>query len=456
MTDVTLSLIAHTNVGKTTLARTLLRRDVGEVLDRAHVTEVSEAHELIAADGHVLRLWDTPGFGDSARLLARLKQESSPIGWLLHQVWDRVADRPLWCSQEAVRNVRDDADVVLYLVNAAEDPRGAGYVDLELAILDWVGKPVLVLLNQTGEPGAARDDEERWRAALAHHGVVRDVLGLDAFSRCWVQEGVLLARIATHLDGERAQAMRVLTAAWNARLREVFEASVERMAGFLADALGEREPLKGGLAGRGEKRKAMEALALRLEAAERALWDEVIALHGIEGHAAVELMDRMEHVDVSGEEPLDERKSALLGSVVSGALGGLAADVLAGGLTFGGGLVAGALLGALGGAGLSRGYRLVRGEVTPEVRWSPALLDALARRTVMRYLAVSHSGRGRGAFEESEPLEHWRQAVERELGADVLVGAADQAAIAARVKGALERVLEAAYPQAGNVLRAGA
>jgi len=38
MTDVTLSLISHTNVGKTTLARTLLRRDVGQVLDQPHVT----------------------------------------------------------------------------------------------------------------------------------------------------------------------------------------------------------------------------------------------------------------------------------------------------------------------------------------------------------------------------------------------------------------------------------
>ena len=35
---VTLSLISHTNIGKTTLARTLLRQDVGEVRDAPHVT----------------------------------------------------------------------------------------------------------------------------------------------------------------------------------------------------------------------------------------------------------------------------------------------------------------------------------------------------------------------------------------------------------------------------------
>ena len=53
-TSVALSLVSHTNVGKTTLARTLLRRDVGEVRDEAHVTE-SAARELLietaAGDG---------------------------------------------------------------------------------------------------------------------------------------------------------------------------------------------------------------------------------------------------------------------------------------------------------------------------------------------------------------------------------------------------------------------
>jgi hypothetical protein len=40
---VDLSLISHTNVGKTTLARTLLRRDVGEVRDAEHVTTEATA-----------------------------------------------------------------------------------------------------------------------------------------------------------------------------------------------------------------------------------------------------------------------------------------------------------------------------------------------------------------------------------------------------------------------------
>ena len=44
---LSLSLISHTNAGKTTLARTLLRRDVGEVLDQAHVTDESSRFVML-------------------------------------------------------------------------------------------------------------------------------------------------------------------------------------------------------------------------------------------------------------------------------------------------------------------------------------------------------------------------------------------------------------------------
>src|SRR6201992_3546121 len=84
---VSVSLLSHTNVGKTTLARTLLRKDIGEVGDRAHVTEVAESHGLIESPaGDCLILWDTPGFGDSTRVLKRLQQGDKPIGWFLSRV----------------------------------------------------------------------------------------------------------------------------------------------------------------------------------------------------------------------------------------------------------------------------------------------------------------------------------------------------------------------------------
>ena len=133
--NVDLTLVSHTNAGKTTLARTLLGRDVGEVRDLPHVTDLAEAHVLLELPGgEQLRLWDTPGFGDSARLLQRLRMDANPLGWLLRETWDRWRDRPFWCSQQAVRAARDTSDVILYLANSAEDPRDAGYLAPEMPV----------------------------------------------------------------------------------------------------------------------------------------------------------------------------------------------------------------------------------------------------------------------------------------------------------------------------------
>src|SRR5262245_44551389 len=168
---IAVGLLSHTNAGKTTLARTLLRRDIGEIGDRAHVTEVAERHALIESpQGDVLALWNTPGFGDSMRLFKRLSQSDNPLGWVMSEVWDRFTDRPFWSGQQAIRSARDECDVVLYVINASELPEEARYVDVEMKILAWVGKPVLLVLNQVGPPrSAARIESELalWRAHLA-------------------------------------------------------------------------------------------------------------------------------------------------------------------------------------------------------------------------------------------------------------------------------------------------
>jgi hypothetical protein len=414
--DVKLSLISHTNVGKTTLARTLLRRDVGEVLDQAHVTDTSTSYPLIEDGGDRLLLWDTPGFGDTARLLKRLKQEQNPLGWFLHQVWDRIRDRPLWCSQEAVRNVRESADVVLYLVNATEDPRGAGYVPHELEILSWIGKPTLVLLNQLGDASAAPGTLAAWREAVAPWGIVREVLSLDAFTRAWVQEDRLFASVVPLLDARSRGAMQRLAAAWRARNLAVFEGSLRAIGAFLARAARDREPLARS-ASRAQKEQAMRALLRRLESAERGLWDGVIADHGLDGALAAELRTELGSFAVQGEDLFSPSKGALIGGALTGALTGLAADVLAGGLSLGGGLLAGAIVGALGGAGLSKAVRWAQGETEPSVRWSSELLEALCEQCLLRYLAVAHFGRGRGKLADVAHAARWRERVQETLAA---------------------------------------
>ena len=429
---IALSLVSHTNAGKTTLARTLLGRDIGEVRDEAHVTQEPESHTMIESpEGDTLELWDTPGFGDSARLARRLKMTGNPLGWLLTEVWDRFRDRAFWLTQRAVRHIVDEADLVLYLVNASESPEDAGYLDAELRVLELIGKPVLVLLNQLGKPPPPAEEAAeiaRWRARTQTSPVVHDVLALDAFARCWVQEGVLLDAVRKVLPAERRPALDRLHAAWCERGRGTWQDSMAVLARRLARAALDEERLpaedwtgrltlvgaalglRRGAAGTARE-QAMRALAERLDADIRRSTDELIRLHGLAGHATGEVLTRLaEHYAV--QAPLSEGRAALWGGVLAGALAGLKADIATGGLTLGGGLLAGGVMGALTAAGAARGYNVMRGVDAATLSWSEAVLDDLTRSALLGYLAVAHYGRGRGDWSASEHPAYWRAAVE--------------------------------------------
>jgi hypothetical protein len=417
---LTLSLIAHTNVGKTALARTLLRRDVGEVRDQPHVTLTPEEHVLVEGrhEGRDVRLvlWDTPGFGDTARLLKRLRGEKDPVGRFLRETWDRWVDRPFWCSQQAVRNVRDHADVVLYLVNAAEAPEAAAYVGLELELLAWMGRPIVVCLNQTGPAASAAEAaalEERWRVRLSSAPAVEGVISLDAFTRCWVEEGRLFECMTSALAPERRAAMRVLHRAWNARNRGVFEESMRQVSAFLAEAATDREKFDKGLLGKvgGARDKAARRLEDRLDAGRRNLMNDLIRLHDLAGSSTAEIARNAENLQAYGDPVVPADKSTLWGAVVGGALLGIKADLAAGGLTFGGGAVLGAIVGALLGRGLAEGVELVSGAAEPAVGWTPEFLTGLLRLSLLDYVAVAHFGRGRGAFQEGLAPQQWVQSI---------------------------------------------
>ncbi|MEO8807040.1 MAG: GTPase domain-containing protein [Burkholderiaceae bacterium] len=470
---ISLSLVSHTNAGKTTLARTLLGRDIGEVRDAPHVTEFADVFTMLETpQGESLRLWDTPGFGDSVRLAKRLRESTGAMGWFLSEVWDRWRDRPFWASQQALRNVRDEADVMLYLVNASEAPEAAGYVQAEMELLAWVGKPVIMLLNQLGAPREAAHEAaelERWRRHLAAFTQVTAVLPLDAFARCWVQEGTLLQAIEAALAGERRELMGRLRAAWETQRLASFEAAVVSIAGSLARLAGAYEVVPdagrlraslrnvGAALGVGASEESPAALAQK-KLAERMAEEvqsntlELIRLHGLDGQVQAEILSRLAtHFETRLR--LDEGKAAVWGGLVTGAIAGLKADILSGGLTLGGGLIAGGLLGALGAAGLARCVNLVRGTEQSWLAWNAESLDAMVDAALLRYLTVAHFGRGRGEWVEGESPPHWKEtslqalAPHRDTLAALWAGRdarSDDAQESARLSAALTLVVRAA------------
>ena len=427
--ELVLSLISHTNVGKTALARTLLRRDVGEVADSAHVTTIPEAFTLLEKEGRVARLWDTPGFGSNlAKLARRLRSNNNPIGWLLHQVWDRRTDKSLWCSQEAIRNVQAESDVVLYLVDASQSPSSIKYVDLEIEVIEWIGKPVLVFLNQAGQrdPERERRNELEWRAHLSRFDIVKNVDTLDAFTRCWTEEHHILEKAVEVLEGEKQKSAEVLRDAWIERNLETFDKAIEGMAEWAEFALSDTEPLpKKGIAdqifqllNRSEHNKELDRIQSgmyeRLAEKTSKTVNDLIALYGLDGDTAAEL-EKASKGEFAVNRDVEEPLAATLGGVVSGLVGGLSADLISGGMTFGGGAIVGMLLGGATTYALARGYNLTQTGQNM-VRWTEAHFLTQIQFLTMLYLAISHYGRGRGIWQDpvNNPT-HWQEVVQQQL-----------------------------------------
>ncbi len=430
--QIQFALISHTNNGKTTLARTLVGVDVGEVRDAAHVTIFAESHPLLTTSaGDLLLLWDTPGFGDSVRLLKRLAMSGNPIGWFLREVLDRYRDRPFWLSQQALRTARDAADVVLYLVNSSESPKDAGYLPSEMKILEWLGKPVVVLLNQMGAPRPAseeRAEQVRWQQHLQQYPIVREVLALDAFARCWVHERVFYDAVGKLVAPSKQAGYRRLFAVWEASNTARFHSAMELTAQLLANAAFDHElvqdeqksmfktALKAVGLGKGSEQKrheqAMASLMARLNLAIGTATARLLALHKLDASVAATIHARVRDNFVV-RAPIDKAQAGLLGAVISGAATGLSADLVAGGLTLGAGALLGGVVGALTFAGVAWGFNAKTDRNEPSIQFSDDFLRSLLIASLLRYLAVAHFGRGRGNFVESEAPPFWQSEVEQ-------------------------------------------
>ena len=229
------------------------------------------------------------------------------------------------------------------------------------------------------------------------------------------------------LPGEEQPAFERLRDSWRQRNLLVFRESMQALADQIAAAASDAETLAEmdiqgkarawlGAVATGVERgdvhqaRAENELAGRLDARIRATTQELVRLHGLTGTATEEVLKRMGS-EFAVDRPADADKASVWGGLLSGALGGLAADLGAGGLTFGAGALIGGVLGVFGGRGLAKAYNLARGGQTGTVRWSPEFLFERIAAALMRYLAVAHFGRGRGEFVSGSAPSHWQAAV---------------------------------------------
>jgi len=412
LVEIYISLISHTNVGKTSLTRTLLRRDIGDVRDEPHVTQKSEAYPFLKSEESALFLWDTPGFGDIRKVLNRLKNEGGATGWILHHVVDRFSQRSLFCSIEALKNIRTSGDLILYLVNGAEDPEYAGYPKLELELLSYFEKKVVVVVNQISSEtmGSTSRDKgiyesewiAKWKKFLGKYKFVVDVLPLDAHHPIPEMEENLLQSIALNVGEEKHEACQRLV---DARLKERESDRLECLFAawkVFSFAMNQAKTPSG------EEREDLDKMQEELARMMSQFSESLMSICRISVadqaviHAEVkDLKDR--------NRKISEKKAGLWTGFLSGAVSGLTADLIAGGLSFGGGALLGGVSGWLAAYYGTKGFNQLLRSGTTDLRWSDQFLAELMLSLLSLYLRVLHHGRARGVlyFSDERETEFW-------------------------------------------------
>lgn len=342
MQTLSLAVVGHTNTGKTSLMRTLLRDSrFGEVKNAAATTR----HVAQAALGDGVETWlylhDTPGLEDAGGVLDWLEENTSPQHEgieRLQQFLDSPAAQNEWAQEAKVLRQVLASDAALYVVDAREDvlPK---YKD-ELTVLSWCAKPVMPVFNFIH--GQNMDE---WQTLLARRSLhVSSRFDTVAFD--FSGEMVLWQQLATLLG--QPPALSALTAFRQQEWQQLERQAYVLVAQFLVDAAACVRQFED----KSRSQAVLEEMQAAVAAHESSLHQQLFALYRFYYSDA----------DIQGQQvlrafrqnPFDAELLKDYGirtgkAAATGALLGLGVDALTLGTSLGLGATIGGVLGGLAG-----------------------------------------------------------------------------------------------------------
>ncbi|MGF6147722.1 small GTP-binding protein domain [Kingella potus] len=167
-TALSLAVVGHTNTGKTSLMRTLLRDAAfGDVQNAPSTTRHVERSAVNDGADTLVLLHDTPGLEDAGGVLDWLETHTSVRSdgiERLQQFLTSPAAAAEFNQEAKVLRQLLHSDAALYVIDARE-PVLEKYKD-ELTVLSWCAKPVMPVFNFT-----AGQDLSAWIAMLARRNL---------------------------------------------------------------------------------------------------------------------------------------------------------------------------------------------------------------------------------------------------------------------------------------------
>ncbi|MGI9287030.1 MAG: GTPase/DUF3482 domain-containing protein [Pseudomonadales bacterium] len=343
---IKVAVVGHTNTGKTSLIRTLLRDDrFGEIEDAAGTTRYVEKTTIFAGDEEALSLFDTPGFEDSSALLQALEEleetaEAKSSVELLRKFITLTDDFPDFDQETKVLRQALNCDVLLYIIDVREPLLGK-YRD-EIEILSKANKPIIPVFNFIADHDAAL---VRWREQMAQFNL-HAALEFDTVAFEFEAERRLYQKLQSLLEPHYDELQALIDyrqEVWN----NLGHAAAQRVFQLLAEVTCFREEVEDKETISSAEVDTMQVFVRKAE--QRALRDllKIFAFTQLDVDLQqLPVRDGEWELDIFSPNALKEFGLNAGATALKGAAAGAGVDLMVGGLSLGTGAMIGAALGA--------------------------------------------------------------------------------------------------------------
>jgi hypothetical protein len=284
-----------------------------------------------------------------------------------------------------------------------------------MELLSFVNKKVIVVLNHISSLGRSAEDSteeiQRWKDFVKAYPFVVGLYPLDAFQPLPDQEISVLRAVCLHLDPPDNEECFSLVESYIEGQKMTYRACRNAAWDVFRFALNQEESNRGKEQKDSERAfsKMQKTLAVQMSKFSHTLMVECRISLADQAVIKTELKDLQNRI-----EKLPEKKAGMMAGFVSGLISGLSADLVSGGLTFGGGAVLGGISGWLAAYYGTKGFNQVFRSSHENLRWSDPFLANLITTMAALYLRILHHGRARGVlyFSEEEETEFWLATLE--------------------------------------------
>ena len=343
---INIAVVGHTNTGKTSLIRTLLRDDrFGNINESAGTTRYVEKSTIFSGDDAVINLFDTPGFEDSSALLQAIEALSKTVearvpADLLRAFIAQAGQFPEFEQEIKVLRQSIRSDVLLYIIDVREPLLGK-YRD-EVEILSKAGKPIIPVFNFIA---GNSEGLTRWREQMVQFNL-HAALNFDTVAFDFEAEKRLYQKLQSQLES-RYEELQSLIDYRQEVWKNLTHAAARRIFQLLTEVACYRLEAKGSSGITDADVASMQDFVRQAE--QKALRDLLTIFAFTQTDVELQQLpvrDGRWELDIFSPRMLHDFGLSAGATALKGAAAGAGIDLVVGGLSLGAATMLGAALGA--------------------------------------------------------------------------------------------------------------